>query len=241
MWCMFFLLEPMTWRLKSCGLLVVILISVGAAGCGEQVVHAPPAEVMFTGSLFRILNVNVPPRTTLQHSYPNGVAMVVMTDGARIRMRPSGRDWGDEIAPGVGSITVAEPGEHGVQNVGEVAFQLLALENLRPGSGSTGPPLVANGMTLVGESASFRVYAAQLADNNTQISHIHAAPAVTILIQGRVLSQGPENKDKSIGEVPSGLKQLDRPGQWLFVPAGQAHYLVRLGVDRTDIVEVELR
>lgn len=238
---MFFLLEHMTWRWTSWGLLVVILISVGAAGCGEQVVNAPPAKVAFAGSLFRILDVNVPPRTTLQHSYPNGVVMVVMTDGARIRMRPSGRGWGDEITTGVGSITVAEPGEHGVQNVGEEAFQLLAVENLRPASGSTGAPLEAKGMTLIGESASFFVYDAQLADNNTQISHVHSAPAVTILIQGRVLSQGPENKDTAIGKVASGLKQLDRTGQWVFVPAGEAHYIVRLGVDRSHIVEVELR
>jgi hypothetical protein len=61
-----------------------------------------------------------------------------------------------------------------------------------------------------------------------------------ILIQGRVLTQGPENKDKSIGDVVSGLKQLDRPGQWVFVPAG-AHYVVRLGTDRARVVEVELR
>ena len=96
-------------------------------------------------------------------------------------------------------------------------------------------------MTLVGESPSFSVYDAQLADNNLQISHTHAAPAVAILIKGRVLSQGPENKDKAIGEVVSGLKQLDRPGQWVFVPAGAAHYVVRLGTDRAQIVEVELR
>ena len=136
---------------------------------------------------------------------------------------------------------IKEAGEHSVQNVGDGAFQLLALENLRPGGGSTAAPMSANGMTLVGESASLRVYDAQLADDNRQISHVHAAPAVAILISGRVLSQGPEYKDKTIGEVASGLKQLDRPGQWVFVPAGQAHYVVRLGADRAQIVEVELR
>jgi hypothetical protein len=241
MWDMFFRIEPMTWRWKSCGWLVVMLISVGTAGCGERVVDAPPAKVAFEGSMFRILDVNVPPGTTLQHSYKNGVAMAVMTDGSRIRMRPSGGDWGDPIVPGVGSITVAEAGEHGVQNVGEGPFQLLALENLRPGGGSTAAPLAAKGITLVGESPSFRAYEAQLADNNLQISHVHAAPAVAILIKGKVLSQGPENKDKAIGEVASGLKQLDRTGQWLFIPAGEAHYVVKLGADPAHIVEVELR
>jgi hypothetical protein len=100
---------------------------------------------------------------------------------------------------------------------------------------------VANGITKVGESASLRVYDSQLIDSNHQITHVHTAPSVAILIKGRVLSQSPENKDKAIGDVVSGLKQLDRPGQWVFVPAGGTHYVVRLGVDQAQIVEVELR
>jgi hypothetical protein len=238
---MLFLSESIAWCWKCCGLLVVILISVSASGCGERVVEAPPAKTAFESSLFRILDVNVPPGTTLQHAYPNGVAMIAMIDGARIRMRPSGKDWGEEIVAGLGSVTVAEPGEHGVQNVGEGTFQSLAIENLRPGSGSAGPASVPNGMTLAGESPSLRVYDAQLAGNNIQISHVHAVPAVAVLIKGKVLSQGPENKDKAIGDVASGLKQLDGTGQWVFVPAGEAHYLVRLGVDPAHVVEVELR
>jgi quercetin dioxygenase-like cupin family protein len=241
MWGMFFLSNSMTWRWKSCGWLIAILISGGAAGCGEQVIDAPPAKVAFENSWFRIFDVNVPPGTTLQHSYQNGAVMVVMTDGSRIRVRPSGGSWGAEIAPAAGNITIANAGEHGVRNAGEGGFQLLALENLRPGGGSAGTPSVANGMTLAGESSSFRVYEAQLGDGNTQISHIHASPALAILIRGTVLSQGPENKDTTIGEVSSGLKQLDRPGQWLFVPPGEAHYVVRLGADPAHIVEVELR
>jgi hypothetical protein len=233
-----FSLKPISWRWKSCGLIVLVLIGVGAQGCVDRKVVP---KVAFESSLFRIFDVNLPPRTALRQSYPNGVAMVVMTDGARLRMRPSGRNWGDETLPAVGSITLAEPGDHGVQNVGEEALQLLALENLRPGSGSTAAPLVATGMTSLGETASFRAYAAELADNNTQVTHVHAAPALIILIQGRVLTQGPENKDKAIGEVASGLTQLDRPGQWVFVPAGGGHYIVRLGADRARIVEVELR
>ena len=231
----------MSFFLESRKWLFVMLLGVSVAGCGEKVVDAPPAKVAFESSLFRILDVNVPPGTTLGQSYPNGAVMVVMTAGARMRTRPSGKDWGDEITPDVGSITVAEAGEHRVQNVGEQAVQLLALENLRPGSGSAAAKLVANGMTLIGESAAFHVYDAELADNNHQITHVHSAPTVAIIIEGKVLSQGPENKDKAIGDVASGLKQLDRPGQWVFVPAGAAHYVVRLGTDRAQIVEVELR
>jgi len=231
----------MSFFLDSRKWLFVMLLGVSVAGCGEKVVDAPPAKVAFESSLFRILDVNVPPGTTLGQSYPNGAVMVVMTAGARMRTRPSGKDWGDEITPDVGSITVAEAGEHRVQNVGEQAVQLLALENLQPGSGSAAAKLVANGMTLIGESAAFHVYDAELGDNNHQITHVHSAPTVAIIIEGKVLSQGPENKDKAIGDVASGLKQLDRPGQWVFVPAGAAHYVVRLGTDRAQVVEVELR
>jgi hypothetical protein len=216
----------------------MILISVAAAGCGEK---APPPKVAVENKLFRILDVNVPAHATLQHSFSNGAALVVMTDGARMRMRPPGKDWGEETVSSIGSVTVAEPGEYGIENVGDGALQLLALENLSAGGGSTAAPLAGKGSTSVGESASLRAYDAQLTNTQTQVSHVHAAPAVAILIRGKVLSQGPENKDKSIGDLVSGLKQLDTPGQWLFVPAGEAHYLVRLGVDRTQIVEVELR
>ena len=166
--------------------------------------------------------------------------MVVMTDGARMRTMDAGKDWGNEVARGVGNVTIAEAGEHGVRNVGEGALQLLALENLRRDGASTAP-LAAKGMTAVGESASLRAYDAQLAEGNLQVSHVHTTPAVAILVKGKVLSQGPENKDKSIGEVVSGLKQLDRPGQWVFVPAGEGHYVVRLGSDPAQVVELELR
>jgi len=218
-----------------------MLIGVGASGCGEQVIDAPPAKVAVESSLFRILDVNVPPRTTLKHAYKNPVVMVAMTDGARIRMNTSGGDWAQESSPALGSVTVAEAGEHGVQNVGERGFHLLALENLRQGGGSAAGSAAHNGMNLAGESGSFRVYDAQLTDKKSQIHHVHAAPAVAILIKGRMLSQGPENKDKTIGEVPSGLKQLDQPGQWVFVPAGEPHYVVRLGADSAHVIEVELQ
>src|SRR5262245_49867199 len=155
---MFFLLEPMTQRWKFCALMVLTVISVGAAGCGKQ---APPPKVAFANSLFRILDINIPPGATLEHSYPSGAAIVVMTDGGRIRLRPSGKDWGGEITPHPGNITVAEPGAHSVQNVGDAPVQLLALENLRPNSGSTAAAMVANGTTLAGESASLRAYDAQ--------------------------------------------------------------------------------
>src|SRR5262245_48156158 len=168
MWDMFLLSGLMAWRRKFRGWLVLMLIGIGAVGCGEKLVDAPPPKVAVENSLFRILDVNVPPGTALRQSFQNGVALVVMTDGARMRTMDAGKDWGEEAARGVGNVTIAEAGEHGVRNVGDGALQLLALENLRRNGASTAP-LAAKGMTVVGESASLRAYDAKLAEGNLQV------------------------------------------------------------------------
>jgi hypothetical protein len=239
---MFIPFKHLTRRRRFCGL-VATLISVAGAGCGERVVPAPPAKVVFENSLFRILDVNVPPGTTLKHPYENDVTTIVMRDGARTRTHSPGADWGEETITMVGAVRLGEAGEHGVQNVGEGDFQMFAVENLRDGGGggSTPTPQPASGMTPAAESASFGAYELRLADNNFQVSHVHTAPAVAVLVKGRILSQGSESKDPKIGEAPSGLKQLDQPGQWVFVPPGEAHYVVRLGGEPSHVVEVELR
>ena len=46
---------------------------------------------------------------------------------------------------------------------------------------------------------------------------------------------------KANAPAPVGLKQVDAPGQWVLVPAGDAHHLVRLGNDDGEIVEIEVR
>jgi quercetin dioxygenase-like cupin family protein len=37
------------------------------------------------------------------------------------------------------------------------------------------------------------------------------------------------------------LKQLTQPGQWILVPAGDTHHVVRLGAGDARIVEIEVR
>jgi hypothetical protein len=37
------------------------------------------------------------------------------------------------------------------------------------------------------------------------------------------------------------LRQLDQPGQWLVIPGGDKHHLVRLGTADAQVVEIELR
>jgi hypothetical protein len=219
----------------------VVLLSVVAVVCGYPGVRAPPAKVVFENGLFRILDVNVPSRTTLKHSYQNDVATIVMLDGAHTRTQPPGKDWSEETTPVLGAVSIGEAGEHGVQNVGEGPFQLLALEKLRDEGPATPQPPAVTGMTLAGESPSFRAFDLKLTDKNTQISHVHTVPAVAVLVSGKVLSQGPESKAAEIGQAPTGLKQLDQRGQWLFVPTGETHHVVRLGTEPAHIVELELR
>jgi hypothetical protein len=165
---------------------------------------------------------------------------IAMLDGARIRIQAPGGKFGEESQPAVGAINVGEAGEHVVQNTGETPFQLFALDRLRP-HGQSAPPPGNTSMTVAAESPSFRVLEATLTDKNTQITHIHPVPAVTVLVSGKVLSQGPESKEADIGQAPTGLKQLDQRAQWLFVPAGGSHYLVRLGTEPAHVIEIELR
>jgi hypothetical protein len=204
---------------------VAMALAVLAAGCSDPIVPSPPAKVVFENALFRILDVDVPPGTTLKHTYQNDVAAIAMLDGARTRMHGAGGDWGAETNTALGSVVLGAAGEHGVHNVGETAFRLFALEKLR-NSGQPAGEVGEMGMTQVAESDGFRAFEVKLTDAKTQVHHTHTVPAVTVLVTGKVLSQGPESKETDIGQAPTGLKQLDQPGQWLFVPPGQPHYVV---------------
>jgi hypothetical protein len=55
------------------------------------------------------------------------------------------------------------------------------------------------------------------------------------------MSEGPDEKAKANAPAPVGLKQIDRPGQWVLVPAGDSHHLVRLGTDDGQLIEIEIR
>jgi hypothetical protein len=228
-----------SWKFYSW--LFAILLAVVVAGCGGPVVPAPPPTVAFENGLFRILELKVPPGTTLTHAYANDVATIVMLDGARTRIHAPGGDSGGETLAMLGSVSLGKAGEHVVQNVGDSPFQLLALENLRKGGGSPPELPAVTGMNPIAESPSFRAFDIKLTDKNTQISHVHTVPAVAVLVTGKILSQGPESKAAEVGNAPSGLKQLDQRGQWLFVPPGEAHYVVRLGLEPAHVVELELR
>ena len=88
---------------------------------------------------------------------------------------------------------------------------------------------------------AFRLYDVQLSLAASQASHTHTSPTVAILIRGKVMSDGPDAQAKAFAPAPVGLRQLDSPGQWLVVPAGDRHHIVRLGTSDAQVVEVELR
>jgi hypothetical protein len=55
------------------------------------------------------------------------------------------------------------------------------------------------------------------------------------------MSDGPDAQAKALAPAPVGLKQLDQPGQWLLVPRGETHTVVRLGTADARILEIEVR
>jgi quercetin dioxygenase-like cupin family protein len=216
------------------------------ACAGETVIDAPPNRVVFENELFRIVNVELPPGTTLaEHAHEWDLATIAMRDQAAARTQVSGGNWGEAIARPIGSVETAEytgaPGSHRLQNAGEGPYQLFAVENLRTGNWSSGQALSGKGVAPAAEGRAFGAYSVRLAEQTFQVGHVHSSPAVAVLISGVVLSQGAESKSDKKPAAPSGLKQLDQPGQWVFVPAGEPHYVVRLGRDPVHLVEVELR
>ena len=61
-----------------------------------------------------------------------------------------------------------------------------------------------------------------------------------MLLSGKVMSEGRTRRPRRT-PAPVGLKQVDAPGQWVLVPAGDAHHLVKLGNDDGQVIEIEVR
>jgi hypothetical protein len=207
----------------------------------------PRHKVAFENALFRILNVNVPPKdTTLDHKHELDFLSVSMTNGTDTRVQSPGQPWSD-IRPRrpLGHIQVTEysgkPASHRLENVGDGAYHLFAVENLKTNGWSTTPALSSPATKLAQESRSFRAYTVSLGRDRQQTSHTHAVPTIVVLMSGKVLSDGPSEKAKQNAPAAVGLKQLDGIGQWLLVPAGDTHHLVRLGAEDGQLVEIEVR
>ena len=144
-----------------------------------------------------------------------------------------------------GDATVAEYAgkaqSHLIENVAKSPYQLFAVENLKTSGWSTGASASGLATKMIQESRAFRLYDINLSTDTSQTSHTHAVPTVAVLISGLVMSDGPDTQAKANPGAPVGLKQLTQPGQWILIPSGDTHHIVRLGVGNARVVEIEVR
>ena len=210
---------------------------------GEDMWH----HVVYENPAMRLFSVNVAPGTTTDmHEHQFDIATVSMSEGTPTRVQAPGQKQAeDRAARALGNAAANEytgkPAAHRVENVGKRAYQLFALENRKKSGWSTGAAVTGIGTKMVQESRAFRIYEVNLAVSTSQSSHTHTSPTVAILIGGKAMSDGPDAKAKEFAPAPVGLRQLDSPGQWIVIPPGDRHHLVRLGTTDARVVEVEIR
>jgi quercetin dioxygenase-like cupin family protein len=226
----------------------VLFLFVATAVVAAQisVTQDPHHRVTFENSQLRILDVNVPPGAmSMEHRHDFDIATVSMNVGTETRVQPSGQAWTTRKPRPLGDVAVTEytgkAASHRVENVGKAPYQLFAIENLRKSGWSTAKPASGLATTLATESRAFRIYDVHFPRETSQTSHTHAVPTIVVLISGNVMSDGPDAEAKKHAPAPVGLKQLTQPGQWLLVPAGDTHHLVRLNTGEARIVEFEIR
>ena len=232
-------------RFRFAGLFILVTTVVVSAQTPAN--KEPHHRTVFENTHFRILDVNVPPgETTLEHSHSAASVTISMTNGTDTRIQSPGQPWSaTRPRRPLGHVETNDyngtPIVHRLETTGTTAYNLFAVENLKTSGWSTTPAVSAPGTTLAKESRSFRVYTVALGKERSQTSHTHAVPTIVLLLSGKVMSEGPDEKAKANAPAPVGLKQVDAPGQWVLVPAGDAHHLVRLGNDDGQIVEIEVR
>jgi quercetin dioxygenase-like cupin family protein len=230
-----------------CLVLLFVLASVAVAAA--QVVplsKEPRHRTTFENKQLRIIEVNIPPGdTSLDHRHDLDIVTVSMTNGTNTRLQTGNQPPTDRPPRPLGDATIAEyagkSGSHKVENVGKTAYQLFAVENLRTSGWSPAPPAKGLATKLTTDGRAFRLYDVRLGKETAQTSHTHAVPTVAVLITGTVMSDGPDTQAKANPGAPIGLKQLTQPGQWILVPPGDTHHLVRLGVGDARLVEIEVR
>lgn len=225
----------------------VLLLAASTAVIAQvPVAEEPRHRVTFANSDLRILDVNIPPGdTSLDHRHDFDIVTVSMNDGPETRSQPAGEDWNVRAARPLGHAAITEytgrAAAHRVQNSGQVPYRLFAVENLKTGGWSTASALSAPATSLATESRAFRVYDVVLGRETSQTTHTHAVPTLVVLISGLVLSDGPDAQAKALAPAPVGTQQLDATGQWILVPAGDTHHLVRIGTGDARVVEIEVR
>jgi quercetin dioxygenase-like cupin family protein len=206
----------------------------------------PRHHMTFENQQLRIIDVNIPPGDkSLDHRHDLDIVTVSMTTGTTTRIQSGGQPAADRPSRPLGDATVAEyagkAASHIVENVGKSPYQLFAVENLKTSGWSTTPAASGLATKMTRESRAFRLYDVSLSRETSQTSHTHAVPTIAVLVSGTVMSDGPDTQAKANPGAPIGLKQLTQPGQWILVPPGDTHHVVRLGPGNARVVEIEVR
>ena len=229
-------------RLTGALLLVFATALAAQAPLGNDAWH----KVVFENPQFRILSVDVAPgQTTTEHRHDYDIATISMNDGTETRIQPTGEAWTARAPRVLGNISVTDhtgkPASHRVENTGKRSYQLFAIENRKKSGWSAAAATTGIATKMIQESRAFRSYEIQMTQSSTQSSHTHTSPTIIVLLRGKVMSDGPDAQAKAFAPAPVGLRQLDQPGQWILVPPGDRHHLVRLGTTDARVVEVEVR
>jgi quercetin dioxygenase-like cupin family protein len=208
--------------------------------------NEPHHRTVYENADFRILDVRVAPGdSTADHRHDHDIATVSMNTGTATRITAGGQAQNRPPRP-LADATVTEytgkASSHKLDNIGAAPYQLFAVENLRDQKAwSTAPAVAALATALATDGRALRIYDVKLATPTSQTTHTHAVPTVAVLINGIVMSEGPDAQAKALAPAPVGLKRLDAPGQWLLVPRGETHTVVRLGNVDARLLEIEVR
>jgi quercetin dioxygenase-like cupin family protein len=208
--------------------------------------NEPHHRTVYENADFRILDVRVEPgQSTADHRHDHDIATVSMNAGTPTRITTGGQAQNRPPRP-LADATVTEytgkSASHKLDNLGAAPYQLFAVENLRDAKAwSPSPAISALATRLATDGRALRIYDVKLATPTSQTTHTHAVPTVAVLINGIIMSEGPDAQAKALAPAPVGLKRLDAPGQWLLVPRGETHTVVRLGNVDARLLEIEVR
>jgi quercetin dioxygenase-like cupin family protein len=227
---------------------VAALWFVTSAAAQVSLSDEPMHRAVYANADLRVIDVLVPPgQSTLDHRHERDLANVSMNPDAETRVHVPGQAAGP-VRPRrpVGNAAIGlyagASMSHRIENVSQAPYHLFAVENLRASGWSTAAPITgALGTTMTNDSRAFRTYDVRMGRDAAQTSHLHEVPTIVVLVSGFVMSEGPDAKAKAFAPASVGMKQLAEPGQWLLVPAGDRHHLVRLSNGEARVVEIEVR
>jgi quercetin dioxygenase-like cupin family protein len=233
-------------RVSMAGVLVAVVLA-SAAAAQIPVTSESHHRTVYENADLRVLDVRIGAGdATADHRHDHDIATISMSAGSAARIQNAGQPAQNRQPRPFGDTTITEyTGKalsHTVENVGSGTYQLFAVENLRAATAwAAGAPLSAAATTTMVDGRALRVYDVRLVPATPQTSHTHAVPTVAVLMSGIVMSEGSDAQAKANPSAPIGLKRMDQVGQWVLIPRGETHTVVRLGTMDARLLEVEVR